>query len=183
MVYSATGKYIYPTRLRQIVKTENSTHLSAEQQAFVSKDQKHTSTVARMKYKKLRSRDVAAKAKEAFATIGKTSTLSLSPPETRYRRTTRRQPTSRQKKQMPQKSLHRKRFHFLETKTHVCSTESSIMDGVDGPKSSTTVTFTFIQNGPVKRCTNVQSSKCCANYKLLSDTFACPVYQTHTQYP
>ena len=81
LVYTATGKYIHPTRLRQIVETESSTHLSAEQQAFVSENQKHTSAVARLKYKKFRSRDVAAKAKEALATIGKTSTLSLSPTE------------------------------------------------------------------------------------------------------
>ena len=82
LVYTATGKYIHPTRLRQIVETESSTHLSAEQQAFVSENQKHTSQVARIKYKKFRSRDVAAKAKEALATIGKTSTLSsLSPTE------------------------------------------------------------------------------------------------------
>ena len=82
LVYAATGKYIHPTRLRQIVETESSTHLSAEQQAFVSENQKHTSQVARIKYKKFRSRDVAAKAKEALATIGKTSTLSsLSPTE------------------------------------------------------------------------------------------------------
>ena len=79
MVYLATVKFLHPTCLRQIVETESSTHLSAEQQAFVSEDQKHTSTVAEMKYKKLRSREVAAKAKEAFATTGKTSTLSLSP--------------------------------------------------------------------------------------------------------
>ena len=81
MVYSTTGKYIHPTRLRQVVETESSTHLSAEHQAFVSKDQKHTSNVANVKYKKLRSRNVAAKAKEALATIGKTITLSLLPVE------------------------------------------------------------------------------------------------------
>ena len=79
LVYSATGKCIYPTRLRQIIETERSTHLSAEQQAFVSENQKHTSAVARIKYKKVCLRDVAAKAKEALATIGKTSALSLSP--------------------------------------------------------------------------------------------------------
>ena len=74
-----TGKYIHPTRLRQIVETESSTHLSADQQAFVSEDQKHTSNVARVKYKKLRSRDAATKAKEALSTIGNKSTLTLSP--------------------------------------------------------------------------------------------------------
>ena len=57
------------------------------------------------------------------------------------------------------------------------------MDGVDGPKYSTTVTITFMQNGPVKRCTNVQSSKSFANNKHLGDRIACPVYQALTQHP
>ena len=78
MVYSATGKYIHPTWLRQIVETDSSTRLGAEQQAFVSEDQKHTSHVARVEYKKLCSQDFVAKAKEALATIGKTPMLSLS---------------------------------------------------------------------------------------------------------
>ena len=49
LVYSAIGKYIHPTRLRQMVETESSTHISAEQQSFVSEDQKHTSTVVRIR--------------------------------------------------------------------------------------------------------------------------------------
>ena len=77
MVYSATGQYIHHTRLHQIVETESSIYLNAKQQAFVSEDQKHTFNCARVKYKKLRSRDVSAKAKEALATTGKTFTLSL----------------------------------------------------------------------------------------------------------
>ena len=76
MVYSVSGKYIHPKW--QIMETESSTHLSAEQQAFVTKNEKHTLQVTQIKYKKFRSRDVATKAKEALATIGKTSTLSLS---------------------------------------------------------------------------------------------------------
>ena len=68
LVYSATGKYIHPTRLRKIVEPESLTHLSAEQQAYVFENQKHTSAVARVKYKEVRSQDVAAKAKEDLAT-------------------------------------------------------------------------------------------------------------------
>ena len=54
------------------------------------------------------------------------------------------------------------------------------MDGADGRKSSTTATITFIQNEPVKRCTNVQSSESCADNKLIGDTIAYSVYQAHT---
>ena len=54
------------------------------------------------------------------------------------------------------------------------------MDGADGRKSSTTATITFIQNGAVKRCTNVQFSESFADNKLVSDTIACSVHQAHT---
>ena len=76
MVYQAVGKYIHPTRLRQVIETESTLHLSPEEQAAVSEDQKHSSRVARVYYKKLRSRDVAFKAKTALASLGK---LSVSP--------------------------------------------------------------------------------------------------------
>lgn len=76
LVHQATGKYIHPTRLRQIIETESASKLSTEQQSFVSEDQKHTSHVARVSYQKMRSRDVAIRAKEALATLGKTSSLA-----------------------------------------------------------------------------------------------------------
>ena len=53
MLYEALGKYVHPTRLRQIIETERATHLDVEQQAAVSEDQKHNSTVAKVYYKKL----------------------------------------------------------------------------------------------------------------------------------
>ena len=53
MVFSATGKYINPTCLRQIVESESPTHLRAELQALVSEDQKHTTQVASIKKKRL----------------------------------------------------------------------------------------------------------------------------------
>ncbi len=76
LVHQATGKYIHPTRLRQIIETESASKLSTEQQSFVSEDQKHTTHVARVSYQKMRSRDVAIRAKEALATLGKTSSLA-----------------------------------------------------------------------------------------------------------
>ena len=77
MVYEAVGKYIHPTRLRQVIETESALHLSPEQQAAVSEDQKHSSHVARVHYKKLRSRDVAFKAKEALSGLsGRLSSTS-----------------------------------------------------------------------------------------------------------
>ena len=106
MVISATRKYIHPTDLRQIIDTKCSTHVSAELQVFVSEDQKHISHVAKIKCKKPRSRDVAVMAKEALHPHFQTS-------ETWHRWTTRRQPTSKQKKKMPQLGCRRKRSHFL----------------------------------------------------------------------
>ena len=76
MVYAATGKFIIPTRLRQIIETESAEKLSSEDQEIVSENQKHTSQVARVHYRKLRSRDVATRAKKALARIGKVSTLT-----------------------------------------------------------------------------------------------------------
>ena len=69
MVYEAVGKYVHPTRLRQIIETASATHLSLEQQAAVSEDQKHSSGVAKVYYKKLRSRDIAFKAKVALQSL------------------------------------------------------------------------------------------------------------------
>jgi len=61
IVFNAIGKYIHPTRYRQIVETESSQRLSFEDQFLLSEDQKHTSNVAKIHYKKLRSQDVALK--------------------------------------------------------------------------------------------------------------------------
>ena len=72
-VYEAIGKYVHPTRLRQIIETESAKTLTIEQQALISEDQKHSSHVAKVYYKKLRSRDVAFKAKAALATLTKCS--------------------------------------------------------------------------------------------------------------
>ena len=76
-VYDAIGKYVHPTRLRQIIETDSAKYLSMEQQAIISEDQKHSSHVAKVHYKKLRSRDVAIKAKAALATLTTPPNCSL----------------------------------------------------------------------------------------------------------
>jgi hypothetical protein len=59
MVFQAIGKYIHPTRYRQIVETESSQKLTPEEQSQLSMDQKHTSRVAKVHYKKMESQKVA----------------------------------------------------------------------------------------------------------------------------
>ena len=59
MVYQAIGKYITPTRYRQIIETASVETLSQEEQNIVSLDQKHTSNVAKVHYQKRKSQDVA----------------------------------------------------------------------------------------------------------------------------
>ena len=66
LVYDAIGKYIHPTCYRQIIETASSHKLSPHEQFWLSEDQKHSSTVARVHYKKLRSRHVARKGQECM---------------------------------------------------------------------------------------------------------------------
>ena len=64
LVFDATGKYVHPTRYRQIVETASSKHLSSSAQSTISENQKHSSVVARVHYQKQRSREVATKPHE-----------------------------------------------------------------------------------------------------------------------
>ncbi|CAH3146102.1 unnamed protein product [Porites lobata] len=64
LVFDATGKYVHPTRYRQIVETASSRQVSRSAQSTISEDQKHSSVVARVHYQKQRSREVASKAHE-----------------------------------------------------------------------------------------------------------------------
>ena len=66
LVYEAIQKYINPTRYRQIVETESSDRLSLEDQRFISEDQKHSSQVAKVYYKKKQSRQVAIEGKRCM---------------------------------------------------------------------------------------------------------------------
>ena len=64
VVYEAIGKYINPTRYRQIIETEIIEKRNTSEQANLSQDQKHTSAVAKIHYQKRKSEDIAAKAKK-----------------------------------------------------------------------------------------------------------------------
>jgi hypothetical protein len=60
LVLQAIGKYyISPSRYRQIVETESSVRLSDKERETITKDQKHSSHVAKSSYQKSLSRDVA----------------------------------------------------------------------------------------------------------------------------
>lgn len=61
LVFQAIGKYIHPTRYRQIIETESSMALNIEEQKMVSEDLKHCSNVAKVHYQKRRAREVALK--------------------------------------------------------------------------------------------------------------------------
>ena len=66
LVFDAIGKYIHPTRYRQIVETQSLNLLTSKEQRILSEDQKHSSAVARVHYQKQRSREVAVKAHECL---------------------------------------------------------------------------------------------------------------------
>lgn len=66
IVYTAIGKHIHPTRYRQIVETESATMLNEHEQSVLSKDQKHTSHVARVHYQKMQSREIAVQAQKCM---------------------------------------------------------------------------------------------------------------------
>ena len=69
LVFDAIGKYVHPTRYRQIVETASSKKLSSNAQGTISEDQKHSSVVARVHYQKQRSREIATKAHEYLETL------------------------------------------------------------------------------------------------------------------
>jgi len=58
LVFDATGKYIHPTRYRQIVETDSLNQLTCKEQRILSEDQKHSSAVTNVHYQKQRSREV-----------------------------------------------------------------------------------------------------------------------------
>ena len=66
LVFEAIGKYIHPTRYRQIVETQSLDKLTSKEQRILSEDQKHSSAVAKVHYQKQRSREVAVKAHECL---------------------------------------------------------------------------------------------------------------------
>ena len=66
LVHEAIGKYIHPTRYRQIVETESAERLTEDERQVISQDQKHSSHVAKVAYKKKLSRDIATRGKECM---------------------------------------------------------------------------------------------------------------------
>ena len=66
MVFDAIGKYIHPTRYRQIVETQSLDALNDKEHRLLWEDQKHSSVVAKVHYKMRRSREVAVKAHECL---------------------------------------------------------------------------------------------------------------------
>ena len=66
LVFDAIGKYIHPTRYRQIVETQSLNLHSSKGRRILSEDQKHSSAVAKVHYQKQRSREVAVKAHECL---------------------------------------------------------------------------------------------------------------------
>ena len=47
-VFDAIGKYIHPTRYRQIVETQSLNQLNSTEQRILSEDKKHSSAVAKV---------------------------------------------------------------------------------------------------------------------------------------
>ncbi|XP_066916716.1 uncharacterized protein [Clytia hemisphaerica] len=66
IVHQAIGKYIHPTRYRQIVETTSADRLSRSEQEIISEDQKHSSDVAKVHYKKKQSRIVATQGRQCM---------------------------------------------------------------------------------------------------------------------
>ena len=59
LVHQAIGKFVNPTVYRMILETESAAKLTPEESATVSRDQKHSSQVAKRIYQRLDSRAVA----------------------------------------------------------------------------------------------------------------------------
>ncbi|XP_048577302.1 uncharacterized protein LOC116601378 [Nematostella vectensis] len=66
LVFETTGKYVHPTRYRQIVETSSCKVLKSADRSAISEDQKHSSNVAKVHYRKQRSREVATKARKCL---------------------------------------------------------------------------------------------------------------------
>ena len=72
-VYLAIGKYIHPTRYRQIIETESLTRLDETEQAIITRDQKHSSNVAKIHYQKIQSQKTALSGRECMEKLNATA--------------------------------------------------------------------------------------------------------------
>ena len=68
LVFDATGKYLHPTRYRQIVETQSFNQLTSEEQRILSEDQKHSSAAAKVHYQK--QRGVCCRGVSGLAVVG-----------------------------------------------------------------------------------------------------------------
>ena len=68
LVFDVTGKYIHPTRYRQIIETASRQQLDSHEQDK-NTDQKHSSVVAKVDYQKHRSREIAIDAHACLQTL------------------------------------------------------------------------------------------------------------------
>ena len=57
-MFEAIGRYVNPTRYRQIIETESFNNSELDECTWISEDQKHSSQVAKTYYQKKRSREV-----------------------------------------------------------------------------------------------------------------------------
>ena len=69
LVHQAIGKSINPSRYRQIVESESALVLGDKERETISKDQKHSSQVAKRIYQKRLSREVATEARACMAKL------------------------------------------------------------------------------------------------------------------
>ena len=66
LVFDAIGKYIHPTRYRQIVEMQSLDALNDNEHRVLCEDQKHSSVVAKVHYQKRRSRKLTLKVSSVF---------------------------------------------------------------------------------------------------------------------
>ena len=66
LVFDAIGKYIHPTRYRQIVETQSLRARNNKEHQVLSEDKKHSSVAAKEHYQKWRLHEVAVKAQECL---------------------------------------------------------------------------------------------------------------------
>ena len=66
VIFLAIGKYINPTRYKQIIEAESAEKPTVDEQTCLSENQKHTPNVAKIHYQKLRSENIAMKAKSCL---------------------------------------------------------------------------------------------------------------------
>ena len=69
LVFDAIGKYIHPTRYRQIVETQSLDALNDKEHRLLCEDQKHSPVFAKVHYQKRRSREIAVKADECLQNV------------------------------------------------------------------------------------------------------------------